>query len=123
MAGTTVLMDLMKQLTCAKVRDLFCELCNFRVNAINFSNTYSIDLPCGPNAFRCRNKRCIRKSAQCDGVRDCGANDDSDENEASCSLYHKCTAKQFQCVSDQYCISKQYRCDNEQNCESQNTDM
>lgn len=75
------------------------------------------DLPCGPNAFRCKNKRCIRKSALCDGVRDCGVRDDSDENAASCSLYHKCTAKQFQCESDQYCISKQYRCDDEQNCE------
>lgn len=54
-------------------------------------------------------------SAVCDGVNDCGLNDDSDEK--SCSLFHKCTPNQFQCESDQYCISKQFHCDGEANCD------
>lgn len=74
-----------------------------------------LDLPCGQHTFRCRNKRCIRKSAVCDGVNDCGLDDDSDEK--SCTLYHKCTAKQFQCESDQFCISKQFHCDGEPHCD------
>lgn len=82
---------------------------------INNSSNEFTELPCGPNAFRCRNKRCIRRSALCDGVNDCGPNDDSDEK--SCSLFHKCSPKQFQCESDQYCISKQFRCDGEPNCD------
>lgn len=80
-------------------------------------NIYLTDLPCGPNTFRCRNKKCIRRSALCNGVNDCGDNDDTDENENTCSLYLKCTAKQFQCESDQFCISKKYQCDGEPNCE------
>lgn len=110
-----VLTDLMRQLTCAKVSDFSLIRKSGACRWVNIC--FITDLPCGPNAFRCRNKRCIRKSALCDGVHDCGANDDSDENASSCSLYHKCTAKQFQCESDQYCISKQYRCDGEQNCD------
>ncbi|XP_031616659.1 prolow-density lipoprotein receptor-related protein 1 isoform X3 [Contarinia nasturtii] len=73
------------------------------------------DLQCAHSAVRCRNKRCIRKSQICDGVNDCGPGDDSDES--FCARFHKCTAKQFQCESDQFCISKQFLCDGELNCD------
>lgn len=72
-------------------------------------------MPCAQHAFRCRNNRCIRNSAVCDGAIDCGPDDDSDEK--SCALYRKCTAKQFQCESDHFCISKQFRCDGEPHCD------
>lgn len=101
---------------CAEVSAPFFRVQQQENSIVAHFNIHFTDLPCGPNAFRCRNKRCIRKSAMCDGIaNDCGPNDNSDE--ASCSLYRKCTPKQFQCESDQYCISKQFRCNGVQNCD------
>lgn len=76
---------------------------------------FPLDLQCGLGATRCQNKRCIRRLAICDGVYDCGSDDNSDET--SCNLFHKCTPTQFQCESDQFCISKQFRCDNSSQCD------
>lgn len=51
----------------------------------------------------------------CDGVNDCGLDDDSDEK--SCELYHKCPKSQFQCESDQNCIAEHFRCDGTPHCD------
>lgn len=63
--------------------------------------------------FRCPNLKCIRKSALCDGINDCG--DNSDESEKICESLPKCRHDQFQCEHD-VCISKKLRCDGQYNC-------
>lgn len=58
--------------------------------------------------IRCSNKKCIRKSALCDGINDCGNRED--ESDEVCAALPKCRHDQFQCENDD-CISKIFRCD------------
>lgn len=68
-------------------------------------------MPCGPHAFRCKNKLCIPRSATCDRVDDCG--DKSDE--MFCKGL-KCLPSQFECERDQFCIDDKLRCNGEVDC-------
>lgn len=70
-------------------------------------------MPCENNAFRCRNKRCVKRAARCNGVNDCGDNSD----EEKCAKTNKCSSHQFQCESDQVCILKEYQCNGEPQCD------
>ncbi|XP_067826897.1 suppressor of tumorigenicity 14 protein homolog [Heptranchias perlo] len=67
---------------------------------------YDTDKPC-PNAFPCRNGRCIRSDLVCDGWNDCGDNDD--ENKCTC------TDEQFTCGTG-LCKSKFWVCDGVNDC-------
>nr|AHL26191.1 lipoprotein receptor 2B [Pandalus japonicus] len=66
---------------------------------------------CRSTEFKCGNGNCIPKPWKCDGSDDCQDNSD----EVDCST--GCSAKEFQCQSNQQCIAGRWRCDSFNDCE------
>src|SRR4051794_36546225 len=79
--------------------------------------------------FKCEiTGRCIPKKFLCDGSRDCGTCDDSDERQNCPTLRtttvmatpgisnFTCGAGQFQCAASGRCIPLSYQCDRDFDC-------
>ncbi|XP_071140761.1 very low-density lipoprotein receptor-like isoform X1 [Mytilus edulis] len=68
--------------------------------------------------MRCKNGNCIPIEWKCDGERDCGPHDNTDE--ANCKLLDDNCAKNpgryFRCELSGSCIPKQWRCDGNSDC-------
>ncbi|XP_063438603.1 very low-density lipoprotein receptor-like [Mytilus trossulus] len=68
--------------------------------------------------MRCKNGNCIPIEWKCDGERDCGPNDNTDE--ANCKLSadncKKIPGRYFRCERSGSCIPQQWRCDGDTDC-------
>lgn len=73
---------------------------------------------CEPNEFLCRqSNKCVSVLWRCDGDKDCGKHDSTDE--AGCDISMTvvgCRKDEFACHRDNQCIPLGYHCDNQTDC-------
>lgn len=73
---------------------------------------------CNGRSFKCKNKKCIRKTLVCNGLNECG--DNSDEAETACL---KCPYNTFECAAEGICIANKTRCNNKFDCKDGSDEM
>ena len=68
---------------------------------------------CDAEHFQCtKTKQCIMRYEHCDGYKDCGDGDDSDEKNCEKKT---CATDEFQC-NNGHCIQSDWNCDTNKDC-------